>query len=181
MAYLLSPRDTSVTDFASPWKFNPKAGAFMRSVCDARLELTSSNARQRFGRVFMSIEYQLMHQEGLDRWRVAPDSLLHKCGDLVTLAEVPQVMRDLEVSHSLPVAAPLLVCFFGIRALAHVGGTLSPYLNRFPPRNGCSKLQRCTFLKLFSHSGLGFSPRRRRPRPWSIGQGSRCTCWRFAM
>lgn len=110
--YLLSSSDSRVTDFAPPCEFIPEAGAFQRPGYDARFELKASNARQCFRRVFMSMEYQLMHQAGSDPLRVAPNASLHQCADLEKLPEVPRKMRGLDVLHCLPVAALLLICCF---------------------------------------------------------------------
>lgn len=134
-------------------RFVFEAGAFPRSSYDARLELTASDAHRRFGRLFMSMNYHLMHRASSDPLRVASDAPLQQCVDLETLTEVPQVMRDLEVSHGLPLAAHYSSETLA-RALAHVKEMLSLLLSRCIPRGSCSTLQRCTFIRFARTAGL---------------------------
>lgn len=145
--YLLSSSDSGFSDFASPWAFLPKAGAFPRSGCDARLELTASNARRGFGLVFSCMDYQLMHQAGSDPLRVAPDASLHQRADLETLPMMPQLMRDLEFPHDLPVVAALIVSYFRSTS-GMCKETRGPSKNRCSSRSGSSASRTRTSAKL---------------------------------
>lgn len=58
-------------------------------------------------------------------------------------------------------------------------GTVSPFSSRRCPRSGCSTSQRRNVIKLYSHSGLGCFPRRRRWRSRNIGQSFQCARWRL--
>lgn len=96
--YLLPSSDSTVTDFPSPWTFFLEASDFPRSGYDARFKLMAGNARRDFGCVFMSMNYQFMHQAGTGPLRVAPYASLHQCANLETLSEVLQVIGDFKGS-----------------------------------------------------------------------------------
>lgn len=113
-AYLLFQRSSDATDFASPVTAIAEFSRFPRENYSTRLELTAGNARRRFGRVFAGMDYQLLRAPAGDPVRVAPSASLHEKVALGALSEVPQVMKDLEVPHGLPVAAPLAVTYFGL-------------------------------------------------------------------
>lgn len=110
-AYLLSASGSGVADFVSPLIVIPEAGTFPQSSYVARLRVMANNFSRRFGRIFMSKDYQLTCKAGLDPLRVAPYASLHQCADVKTVPKVSQVTQEFKVLHGLPLAAPLLVCF----------------------------------------------------------------------